>query len=190
MNYFGNSEIENILKLETSSQENEEIKSDIIDIKLEEWKTNQEKIKLIFSNTYKEFKNTELKLLKIKEKIKLLSEWTEKTEHLFKQDDSMNEIIQQKIKDKMNEFNCSDIIQKYKHLKNKLNDMTNYLHGNLEIETLSKCPVCITNIKNVFFIPCGHTICQKCVETQQKINKKIICPVCRKESYKIGKLFN
>jgi len=38
-----------------------------------------------------------------------------------------------------------------------------------------ECPICLTNIKNIVLIPCGHTICSNCYPS---LNPKD-CPICR-----------
>lgn len=56
----------------------------------------------------------------------------------------------------------------------------------------NECIICIQETRTHAFVPCGHMcICQTCAQRPEMYNKKkeILCPVCRKKSFIIMKVF-
>ncbi|XP_038074910.1 tripartite motif-containing protein 45-like [Patiria miniata] len=51
---------------------------------------------------------------------------------------------------------------------------------------LQECPICYTEYKDPRMLDCSHSFCLKCLQelrlTQNKDNKNIVCPLCRKET--------
>ncbi|XP_038074961.1 uncharacterized protein LOC119742833 [Patiria miniata] len=51
---------------------------------------------------------------------------------------------------------------------------------------LQECPICYTEYKDPRRLDCSHSFCLKCLQelklTQNKDDKKIVCPLCRKET--------
>ncbi|XP_038074922.1 transcription intermediary factor 1-beta-like [Patiria miniata] len=51
---------------------------------------------------------------------------------------------------------------------------------------LQECPICYTEYKDPRMLDCSHSFCLKCLQelrvTQNKDDKKIVCPLCRKET--------
>lgn len=161
-------------------------------INLVKWKENIEKLKSLFTEKYKSFKDYESKLLEIKDSVKELNDWKIKTKKLFdKLNDKskVNLILESHVEKKINETGLHDLLVNYKNLYLELKVILKYINKNPETETISKCPICLTNVKDSFIIPCGHCVCKECLEQQSKINKKLICPICRMDGTKIGKLF-
>jgi len=161
-------------------------------VDINNWKNKVTNLKNNFSVKYKEYKIIEGKLIKIKSLINELNEWAKKTEQLLKQfNDKQNIklIIKKYITEKINNYNYPNLIKQYQQLYLELKVYIKFLSSNLEIETLSKCPICLTHLKDSVLIPCGHCACKSCFEEQEKIHKKIICPMCRTTGTKIGKLF-
>ena len=173
----------------TVSKLNEKYKLDII-----EWEKTNTLITSIFSEKYKEFKTIELKLLEIKSKMLDLGEWSKSTESLLKKledkDTNIKKIIDNYIKTKLDNLNFYDLISKYQELILELRVIIKFLKKNPDIELLSKCQICLTNLKDSIIVPCGHTACKDCLDYQQKLDKKIICPICRQVGSSIGKIFN
>ena len=161
-------------------------------IDINEWKKNIENLKKLFATKYKKYKDIEIKLLDIKDKIKELNDWKQKTNNLFKKikdDSEINLILNEHVDKKINETGFPSLISNYKKLYLELKVLLKYINNNPETETISKCPICLTNLKDSFIIPCGHCVCKYCLDQQFKIDKKIICPICRINGTKIGKLF-
>jgi len=162
-------------------------------INVSNWNKNNKEISNIFSKKFKEFKDIQIKLLEIKSKIKELTDWSKSTESLFKNlensDDNLRENIEKYIKTKMESMNFTNLIESYKNLFLELKVLLNYLNYSPDIQLLSKCPICITNFKDSIIIPCGHTACEDCLNTQKNIDNKIICPLCRSEGTKISKIY-
>ena len=49
----------------------------------------------------------------------------------------------------------------------------------------NKCSICLTNIVDTFYNPCGHTICASC--DKPDIHKK--CHICRANVHSVKKLY-
>ncbi|XP_038055944.1 tripartite motif-containing protein 45-like [Patiria miniata] len=51
---------------------------------------------------------------------------------------------------------------------------------------LQECPICYTEYKDPRMLDCSHSFCLKCLQelrlTQNKDDKNIVCPLCRKET--------
>ncbi|XP_038055945.1 E3 ubiquitin-protein ligase TRIM71-like [Patiria miniata] len=51
---------------------------------------------------------------------------------------------------------------------------------------LQECPICYTEYNDPRMLDCSHSFCLKCLQelrlTQNKDNKNIVCPLCRKET--------
>ncbi|XP_038074919.1 E3 ubiquitin-protein ligase TRIM33-like [Patiria miniata] len=51
---------------------------------------------------------------------------------------------------------------------------------------LQECPICYTEYKDPRMLDCSHSFCLKCLQelklTQNKDDKSIVCPLCRKET--------
>jgi len=60
------------------------------------------------------------------------------------------------------------IINKYLSFLKKLNNMN----------TANVCPLCLTNVVNVYLNPCGHTCCDSCYE-KLETNHDLHCFLCR-----------
>ena len=45
----------------------------------------------------------------------------------------------------------------------------------------SDCPVCLEKMTNerCYGEICAHAVCYTCFDTMEKMNKKVVCPVCR-----------
>jgi len=162
-------------------------------INLDLWKKINHDLKLNFSQSYQKFKQKEKQLLEIKSKMIDITEWCSKTESLlgkYNDKDDVEEIVKKYIKNKISDLNYPIIVKEYQESYLDLKAVLNYLSHNHQLENISKCPVCLTNIKNSFYVSCGHCFCENCIEEQQKVNKKYMCPICREKSTKIGKLFS
>ena len=46
-----------------------------------------------------------------------------------------------------------------------------------ELTKIVECPICLTNVKNIVLIPCGHTMCSSCYS----ITNHSVCFVCKKQ---------
>lgn len=163
-----------------------------LDIKT--WRLQLDTITKIFSDKYKKYKDIEVKLLKIKDQIKELTDWTKSTEKLLssfkdKKNEDIKNTIETYVKNKITELNYPNYINEYQSLYLELKVLIKYLQKNPESEIISKCPICLTNLKDSFIVPCGHCACKDCFDQQYKIDKKIICPICRCEGSKISKIF-
>lgn len=162
-------------------------------IDLSNWSKNNNEISNIFSKKFKEFNDIQINLLEIKSKIKELTDWSKSTESLFKNlensDNNLKENIEKYIKTKMESMNFTNLIETYKNLFLELKVLLNYLNYSPDIQLISKCPICITNFKDSLIVPCGHTACIDCLNTQKNIDNKIICPICRSEGTKISKIY-
>ena len=55
---------------------------------------------------------------------------------------------------------------------------------NLDTDTWGTCPICLDNKINVAIIPCGHTLCNKCLS---QYNER--CFICREKFDNIIKLY-
>ena len=97
--------------------------------------------------------------------------------------------VEKFVKEKMNEMKYPDLISEYQQLYLELKVLIGYLKDNPETEMISKCPICLTNLKDSFVVPCGHCACRSCFDQQFDIDKRIVCPICRTHGTKIGKLF-
>lgn len=51
------------------------------------------------------------------------------------------------------------------------------------------CVVCLDAIKNIAFVPCGHSVCNVCDESLQSRSKTCVCPICRQDITSRLKLF-
>ncbi|XP_038055948.1 tripartite motif-containing protein 45-like [Patiria miniata] len=55
---------------------------------------------------------------------------------------------------------------------------------------LQECPICYTEYKDPRMLDCSHSFCLKCLQelrlTQNKDDKNIVCPLCRKETALTG----
>ena len=89
----------------------------------------------------------------------------------------------------MESMNFTNLIDTYKNLFLELKVLLNYLNYSPDIQLISKCPICVTNFKDSLIVPCGHTACIDCLNTQKNIDNKIICPICRSEGTKISKIY-
>lgn len=45
-----------------------------------------------------------------------------------------------------------------------------------------KCPVCIQLFEKAKFLSCHHSYCERCLEKIPRVQSKIACPECRKET--------
>ena len=165
-----------------------------IDIKFVKWKKIVNKINSKFTTKLKDYQKIEQKLLNIKQKIIKLKQWSASTEKILKEFNEDKELqvkknITKYINSKLLDLKYNVLIKKYNFLFKELTIYLKFLNFDPKLEQLSKCPICITNIKNRFLIPCGHTICQNCIDYQKKIYKpKFLCPICREQVTKIGVL--
>ena len=92
-----------------------------------------------------------------------------------------------------------DILKKDVNDKEKLNSIKNtyseargkyteYLTELFKLNHLNvgnKCSICLTNIVDTFYNPCGHTICASC--DKPDIHKK--CHICRANVHSVKKLY-
>ena len=92
-----------------------------------------------------------------------------------------------------------EILKKDVNDKNKLNEIKNtyntqrekyteYLTELFKLNHLNvgnKCSICLTNIVDTFYIPCGHTICSDC--DKPDTHKK--CHICRANVQSVKKLY-
>lgn len=159
------------------------------------WGKTNDLLSNVFSEKYTEFKSIESKLLEIKLKTTELNDWSKSTESLLKnleeKDNSdIKEIINNYVKSKLDNLDFPNLISKYQELYLELRALVKFFRKNPDIELLSRCQICLTNLKNSIIVPCGHTACKDCLDYQQKLDKKIICPVCRQEGTSIAKIFN
>jgi hypothetical protein len=162
-------------------------------INLDLWKKINHDLKQSFSQAYQKFKQKEKQLLEIKSKIIDIKEWCSKTESLlgkYNDKGDVEEIVKKYVKNKIADLDYPQIVKEYQESYLDLKAILNYLSHNHQLENISKCPVCLTNIKNSFYVSCGHCFCEDCIEEQHKVNKKYMCPICREKSTKIGKLFS
>ena len=158
------------------------------------WEKTNDLLSNVFSEKYKEFKSIESKLLEIKSKMAELNDWSKSTESLLTNledtDTDIKNIINNYVKSKLDNLDFPSLITKYEELYLELRVLVKFFRKNPDIELLSRCQICLTNLKDRFIVPCGHTACQYCLDYQQKLDKKIICPVCRQEGTSIAKIFN
>lgn len=201
-NNFENTEIKEHFQnpIETISKEKKTIKRNIIKkieeknkINLDLWKKINHDLKESFSQAYRTFKDKEKQLLEIKSKMSDINEWSSKTESLLGKYNDKNDvenIVKKYIKNKISDLDYPKIIKEYQDSYKDLKAILHYLSHNHQLENISKCPVCLTNIKNSFYVSCGHCFCENCIEEQHRVNKKYMCPICREKSTKIGKLFS
>lgn len=162
-------------------------------INLDLWKKINHDLKDSFSTAYQTFKEKEKQLLEIKSKMSDINEWSSKTESLlgkYNDKENVENIVKKYIKNKIADLDYPKIIKEYQDSYRDLKSILNYLSHNHQLENISKCPVCLTNIKNSFYVNCGHCFCENCIEEQHRVNKKYMCPICREKSTKIGKLFS
>lgn len=162
-------------------------------INLDLWKKINHEFKDKFCQVYKKFKEKEKILLEIKNKLTDINEWSLKTESLlnkYNDKSDVEKIVKKYIKNKINDLDYPKVVKEYQESYLDLSALLKYMSHNYQIENISKCPVCLTDVKNSFYVSCGHCFCKSCIDEQYKINKKYICPICRKESTKIGKLFS
>lgn len=165
-------------------------KKDKIDtLALEKWEHQSTCIQEEFVKKYKHFKELESKLLHIRQELQIIIDWSKNTLELFEEDPRINTMIQSKMRSKIQEYGCKSLLNQYNTVKEELNHLCKYLHNNLQTSFLSKCPVCITEVKDAFIVPCGHCVCSTCIQTQVKYDKKIICPICRCTGQKMGTLY-
>jgi len=164
-------------------------------LNMESWRKTNISIKTKFVEKYKEFKLIEQKLLDIKDNIKGLKDWKNNTSDLFQnlgdeyKESNMKKSVDEFIKDKVSKMDCDESLQRYKQLYCDLKVMLKFLNNNPETHVISTCPICVTNLKDSFIVPCGHCACKNCFDEQMKIDKVLICPICRANGTKIGKLF-
>ena len=162
-------------------------------INLDLWKKINHDLKDSFSTAYQTFKEKEKQLLEIKSKMSDINEWSSKTESLlgkYNDKENVENIVKKYIKNKIADLDYPKIVKEYQDSYRDLKSILNYLSHNHQLENISKCPVCLTNIKNSFYVNCGHCFCENCIEEQHRVNKKYMCPICREKSTKIGKLFS
>lgn len=176
----------------TMAEFNEKYGLDIV-----KWEKTNDLLSNIFSEKYREFKSIESKLMEIKSKMSELNNWSKSTESLLKnleeKDNSNNnikEVVNNYVKSKLDNLNFPSLITKYQELYLELRSLVKFFRKNPDIELLSRCQICLTNLKNSIIVPCGHTACKDCLDYQQKLDKKIICPICRQEGTSIAKIFN
>jgi hypothetical protein len=57
-----------------------------------------------------------------------------------------------------------------------------------ELQDMFKCPICLTNIKDIRYSPCGHMSCKSCARRfiNENINK---CPHCQKNITSYDKVY-
>lgn len=158
------------------------------------WEKTNDLLSNVFSEKYSEFKSIESKLLEIKSKMSELNEWSKSTELLLTNledtDTDIKNIINNYVKSKLDNLDFPNLISNYQELYLELRALVKFFRKNPDIELLSRCQICLTNLKNSIIVPCGHTACKDCLDYQQKLDKKIICPVCRQEGTSIAKIFN
>ena len=164
------------------------------DLDIVKWEKTNDLISNVFSEKYKEFKSIESKLLEIKLKMSELNDWSKSTESLLinleDNDADIKNIINNYVKSKLDNLDFPNLISKYQELYLELRVIVKFLRKNPDIELLSRCQICLTNLKDSIIIPCGHTACKECLDYQQKLDKKILCPVCRQDGTSIAKIFN
>jgi len=161
-------------------------------IKLDKWKSDIDIIYKRFAEKYKKYKEVELKLLEIKTNITELKDWTKTTEDVlekYKDDDDIKQNIKNYVINKVTDLNYPNLIMEYQNLYLELKVLMKFLRNNPEIESISKCPICIINPKNSIIVPCGHSLCKSCLDQQYKIDKKIICPICRQDGTSVSNLY-
>lgn len=173
----------------TSTSTSDSVESELSELQLEDWEKRSAAIQEVFTKKYTEFKIVEDKLLKIREDLQVIINWSKNTLEIFDQDENVQKMIQKKLRHKLEHHRCSELLKEYNLLKKQLNHLCKYLHNNLQTNFVSKCPICVSEVKDAFIVPCGHCVCSKCIQTQVKYDKKIICPICRCTGDKMGTLY-
>jgi hypothetical protein len=149
-------------------------------IKIEKNKISYEdKIKM---KEEKERKRREEKILKEKKEKEIINKLNREKDIINKEKDRINKEkeILNKEKDRINKE--KEILKlSFKQIN------SNVLENN--INDYNECKICLNEISNIAFIPCGHTIsCNKCSEIIIKSTKK--CPLCRSHINNTLKIFN
>lgn len=173
------------------SQLNEKNELEIFDESIEKFKIN--------------YKNIQDKFLKVQDKFKKEIEMNNEDIHITKELLNHAKIVNNKYKNNdvdellENIKNLSNTIlnnSKIKEIKREYLDTKNELDSFLKIikkingfNLGSLCICCITNPVNMCFNPCGHTICEECLQSLKGNNYEFECLVCRKKVNDVIKIY-
>lgn len=81
-------------------------------------------------------------------------------------------------------FNVDDLLKNIKEIQDNANKTDNGANKNEDNEDNYLCVICLTDKKNVAFLPCKHLCC--CEECSKKVKE---CPMCRKKVEDTIKLY-
>lgn len=158
-------------------------------VDLSKWLQDTESITSTFVEKYSRFKKVESELQNLHKDLEEVMTWSTTTASMFEDDAEIVAVAREKVKSTLKERNYETLAREYTQLKSDLNTITKYLNSNITVETLTKCPICISSVKDAFYIPCGHTFCSECIQEQQHFAGELRCPVCNTGGTRVGKLY-
>jgi len=130
-----------------------------------------------------EIKNKKLDLVYNKN-IKLLDNITNSSNMYIKHIGEMQNDTNLQINQIIEKFTDTQtyINNEYQNMLSLIKNGTNELElmSQTKLHSLKPCPICYNNSKNIALIPCGHTLCDKCVQRLKNSDENIEkCPICR-----------
>lgn len=155
------------------------------------WGVIHKKIFQVFLDKYTEFNKRGDKLNSVATRVEKIKSWEKNTKILletFEDKSVIQNSIDKYLEKQLVNLDYAKLSHDYNIAYCELKTMLKYISPDPNPELFQKCSICITNLKDSFLIPCGHTACHSCLE-RSKTNNKIICPHCRTESTKIGKIY-